>query len=171
MYTNECGWVANNGTLGGCYEEECRPEWAWHTVPPSLDWIGVDAYDEANIGGATEDEGALAKRWYEDIVFPRLLPHQRVVLVPGVFANSPEGCASKGVACPLAVQAEVVVPKLRGYAQCAAQEPRIVALNPWHVNNRLAPQFPLPYDQRLGAVAMPVVLDELRAIGRNLVTP
>ena len=170
IYTNECGGVLNNGTLAGCYGTECRPEWAWPSVPAALDWIGVDAYDEGNLfARGPLSEVAIARRRYDGTVFPRLRAHQRVVLVPGVFANSPAGCRAKGVACPLASQSAVVVAKLEGYAAWAADEPRIAGMNAWHLMNRTANQYHLPFDQRLGAVAMPDVVRALRAIGRGIV--
>lgn len=156
IYTNECSemsqWPPLRDGQGG--------------VPPALDAISVDFYDEENKDGAAEV--AKNKKFYHEVIFPRLRGHQQALFVPGVFASSPEGCMSKGRKCPLDSQAEQIVIKLSGFFEWAKTEPRIAGFNPWHFRNRTRPQFALPYDQKLGAVSMPTVVAKLREIGEYI---
>ena len=46
---------------------------------------------------------------------------------------------------------------------------RDAGFNSWHFNNRSTAQHSLPYDMRLGAVAMPTVVAKLREIGSFIV--
>ena len=115
LYTNECGGGLNQGTVAGCYKAECRKEWAWSMVPAGLDWLSIDAYNEGNRDGAAEV--ALVRRRAEKVIFPLMHVHQSLVLVPGVFANSPAGCQNSGLRCPLEEQSAQVVAKLRGYVR------------------------------------------------------
>ena len=125
-----------------------------------------DFYDEKNTDGAAEV--AKNRKFYEEEIFPRLRPRQKALFVPGVFASSPSHCASENVSCPLASQAEQIVIKLDGFFQWAKNDSRVAGFNPWHFGNRSSPQFGGAYDQRLGAISMPSVLDKLREIGRYI---
>ena len=166
LYTNECGGGLNQGTVAGCYKAECRAEWAWPTVPAALDWLSIDAYNEGNRDGAAEV--ALVRRRAEKVIFPRMHAGQSLVLVPGVFANSPAGCRRSGLRCPLAQQSAQVVAKLRGYIAWAQTEPRIAGLHSWHLLNRTNPNHAPPWDQELGLVSMPDVVAELAKIKRSV---
>ena len=110
------------------------------------------------------------RKFYEEEIFPRLRPRQKALFVPGVFASSPSHCASENVSCPLASQAEQIVIKLEGFFRWAKNDSRVAGFNPWHFGNRSSPQFGGAYDQRLGAISMPSVLDKLREIGRYVIT-
>ena len=154
IYTNECSEMASwpsigvNGTGG---------------VPFGLDAISVDFYDEKNTNGTAEVDKN--KKFYREVIFPRLHPHQQALFVPGIFASDPTHCADTGVSCPLDAQAKQIVTKLDGFFQWAKDEARIVGFNPWHFNNRSHPQLKGSYDQRLGAVSMPSVVAKLQEIG------
>lgn len=158
IYTNEC-----SHTLQGCYKSTCKDEWAWPRVPASLDWISADLYNAGNSDGA--EEVATVQREYRNVIYPKLSPRQGVLIVPGVYANSPEQCSEYLLRCPVAAQEEQVVRKLRGFLDWARNDTRVVGFNYWHLNNRSAPQSKGPYDKRLGAVAMPRVADAVRDIG------
>ena len=146
LYTNECGGGLNQGTVGGCYKATCKAAWAWQRVPASLDWLSVDAYNEGNRDGAAEV--ALVRRRAERTIFPRMAPHQSLVVVPGVFANTPEGCSKSGLRCPLAAQQEQVIAKLRGFAAWAEREPRIVGMHAWVSAATVSPRPPEPLPSR-----------------------
>ena len=62
-----------------------------------------------------------------------LLQTLRCTVVPGIFASSPAGCASKNVSCPLDSQAKQIVIKLDGFFEWAKQDSRIAGFNPWQI--------------------------------------
>ena len=63
-----------------------------------------------------------------------------------------------------------VLAKLNGMYQWAFNEPRVAGFSPWHYNSRTKNQAPgCPCDLKLGAEAMPAVLDLLRLIGTTIV--
>ena len=133
VYANECGGSAQTGgTIRGCYKSQCRDEWAWPRVPPALSHISVDAYDEGNTGGEVDK----ARGHYEAVIYPRLSAEQRVLVVPGVFASSAEGCAP--LRCPLEEQEDAVVAKLKNYLAWGRADARVVGFHPWHWANRSA---------------------------------
>jgi hypothetical protein len=115
LYTNEC---ANRDIT---------------EVPPELDLISVDVYGGYLPGSNGTDEVTAAKAMY-DIVFPKLHPHQQVMLVPGTFA-----CGNLSF-FPLEAQAQNVVAKLRGYFDWAKADKRVAGFNPWHWETREAAQ-------------------------------
>ena len=105
----------------------------------------------------------------EEQVFPRLAPHQRRLLVPGVYGNTPASCVANGgttAACALDTQASQVVAKLDPHFAWAKADARIVGFNPWHFACRSSPHNRPRNDRRLGAAQMPSVLVKLREIGR-----
>lgn len=93
-----------------------------------------------------------AQKIYENSIFPKLAPHQRVILVPGVFGNTPEGCAAHNLSCPLDEQEAQIVLKLEAYFEWAKAEPRIAGFNPWHFDYRGSDQAAPSNDMKLGAV-------------------
>ena len=130
------------------------------------DAVSQDFYDEKNTDGAAEV--AKNRQFYEQEIFPRLRAHQKALFVPGVFASSPSHCAKYNVSCSLASQAEQIVIKLDGFFLWAKNDTRVIGFNPWHFGNRSSSQFGGAYDQRLGAISMPNVLDKLREIGKYI---
>ena len=135
-------------------------------VPAALDWLSIDAYNEGNRDGRSEV--AVVRRRAEKVLFPRMHAHQSLVLVPGVFANSPTGCQKSGLRCPLEEQSAQVVAKLRGYVAWARTENRIVGFHSWHLLNRTAPNHAAPWDQELGLISMPAVVAELATIKKAI---
>ena len=102
-------------------------------------------------------------------MYPKLHPHQGVILVPGIFASDPAHCKKGNVSCPLDAQAEQIVIKLEGFFKWAKLDPNIHGFNPWHFNNRSTPQLPGWWDQRLGASSMPSVVSKLHEIGQFII--
>ena len=130
-------------------------------VPESIDYISVDRY---NTNGTVEEESDRA--WYNGRIYPKLHPHQGVFLVPGIFASDPVNCLKNNVSCPLEDQAEQIVNKLQDFLVWAQEDYKVVGFNPWHFNNRTVNQgYIKGYDDRLGAVSMPSVVDKLQEIG------
>eukprot|EP00039_Didymoeca_costata_P017189 m.316582 g.316582 ORF g.316582 m.316582 type:complete len:292 (-) comp16504_c0_seq12:223-1098(-) len=148
------------------YTNECSEMEKWPSVPSSLDYISIDFYDEKNTNGSAEV--AKNKDFYNNVIFPKLQPHQGVLLVPGIFASDPVHCEANGVKCPLGPQADQVVIKLKEMFSWAQEETRIAGFNPWHYNNRSSPQLPGAYNQQLGAISMPTVVEQLRIMGQAI---
>eukprot|EP01050_Picozoa_sp_SAG11_P026877 SAG11_NODE_6597_length_1281_cov_1.949239_1_plen_267_part_01 len=103
--------------------------------------------------------------FYEREVFPRLRPHQRALLAPGVFASHPEVCAAHNTSCPLAQQATQVTKRLDMLFEWAKGRDEIAGWIPWHFGNRTTPQWGGAYDLELGAISMPSVVAKLTEIG------
>lgn len=137
----------------------------WPMVPASIDYISVDRYSK---NGTVEEVSDRA--WYNGRIYPKLHPHQGVFLVPGVFASDPVNCQKNNVSCPLKDQAEQIVIKLQDYLVWAQEDYKVVGFNPWHFNNRNVSQgYIKGYDDRLGAVSMPSVVDKLKEIGTYII--
>ena len=132
-------------------------------IPPAFDLVSFDHYTTGGFsGGADPKTGVCPEtkppheqpycplnevrevRAMYEALFPRLHPHQQVLLVPGVF-----GCDVRHdskVECPwnhgtwnvsqrLESQGWALVQKLKGYWEWALQEPRIAGFNPYHYDN------------------------------------
>jgi len=153
LYGNECSFTV--GSIGA--------------VPTELDLFSFDYYDAANTDGAAEVAGV--RETAETVVFPKMAPHQRLLLVPGIYGNTPSSCAAHGggAACALDRQAEQVVRKLDLYLEWAKSEPRVVGFNPWHFSHR-GPQNAPQNDMAIGGEEMPMVLAKLRDIGTYIVS-
>ena len=133
----------------------------WPMVPSSIDYISVDRY---SLNGTVEEVSD--RSWYNRRIYPKLHPHQGVFLVPGIFASDPVNCQKNNVSCPLKDQADQIVIKLQDYLVWAQEDYKVVGVNPWHFNNRSVNQgYIKGYDDRLGAVSMPSVVDKLKEIG------
>ena len=126
-----------------------------------VDVSQVDTYAGYTPGSHGADEVAKAKLMYEDILFPKLHSHQKVLLVPGVFA------CTNFTYFPLALQDQNVADKMKAYFAWAQSEPRIAGFNPWHFNNRSKPQAHGACDMELGAVALPKTMATLKDIGQH----
>ena len=146
------------------YTNECRTHLSGiKVVPKDIDLISVDVYNGYLVGSNGTSEVASARKVYEGRLFPKLQPHQRAMVVPGVFA-----CSNLSY-YPLAAQSVQMVAKLDGYFEWAKAQPRIAGFTPWHFLNRTAPQYAPPCDMSLGAVAMPNVVAKLAEIGQFII--
>jgi hypothetical protein len=97
-------------------------------IPASVSWISADRYWSS----PPHKPGAHASSLrgiYEDRIFPRLLPHQRTLLVPGSFASE------RSKTCSAACFDKFMTQDALDYMQWAASEPRIVGFAPYHWNN------------------------------------
>eukprot|EP00947_MAST-08B_sp_MAST-8B-sp1_P001129 g1129.t1 len=148
------------------YTNECSEIQQWPEIPAALNFISLDYYDEHNTNGTAEVDKDRA--FYEKFVYPKLKPHQGVMLVPGIFASDPVHCKAGNQSCPLDAQAAQIVKKLDGMLEWAKNDDKVVGFNPWHYNNRSTPQLQGWWDQRLGAIAMPSVVAKLREIGHYI---
>ena len=112
---------AGNATCqrGYCYAA------AWPYLPPGLDFISLDAYSE----GAREV--AVVREMHQRYFFPVLQPHQKLVLVPGMFGP----IAARGDASAMAAADESNVEKLQAYWKYAQEDSRIGGMVEWHWND------------------------------------
>lgn len=138
-------------------------------VPAELDLYSFDVYNAQNDDGASEV--AMVRTIAEKTIFPMLKPHQKLLLVPGIYGNTPAVCkeaGGAGMVCSLHAQAEQVVAKLDGFFAWAKTEDRIAGFNGWHFGHRSTPQNVALHDMALGAVEMPAVLAKLHEIGEYI---
>jgi hypothetical protein len=154
LYGNECSNTITK--LGG-------------GIPVDLDLFSFDLYDAANTDGL--GEYTRVKQLAEQVIFPALGAHQRLLLVPGIYGNTPASCvkAGGGAACALELQEKQIVAKLDKYLEWARSDLRIVGFNPWHMLHR-GPQNGAAHDMAIGAEEMPTVLAKLREIGAFITT-
>lgn len=108
-----------------------------------LDFISADIYlpatlQQAGAGAGTliEREASAVKKIY-DVVKQKLLPSQKLFVVPGVFwdGGGNESVWKAQPVPPLAVQ-ERYVAMLEGYWQYSMGEPAVVGWNCWHYLDR-----------------------------------
>jgi hypothetical protein len=152
------------------YGNECSRTIGAGQLPVELDLFSFDVYNAQNDDGASEV--AKARAVAEKTIFPQLGPHQRLLLVPGVYGNTPAKCEQAGgsaAECSLEAQATQVVAKLDGFFEWAMSEDRIAGFNSWHFGHRSQPQNSELHDMELGAWEMPAVLAKLRQIGEHIV--
>ena len=111
-------------------------------VPAELDLYSFDLYNAQNDNGASEVE--MVRSVAEKTIFPLLAPHQKLLLVPGVYGNMPATCVKAGgsaAVCSLDAQATQVVAKLEGFFAWAKTERRIAGFNSWHFGRRRTSQW------------------------------
>lgn len=96
---------------------------------------------------------------YRNQIYPKLHPHQRAVVTPGVYAMNCTGVPPSG--CNQSAQEELVAAKLEAYFRWAKEDPLIYGMNPWHFNYGAGgPGF------TYGAIDLPKALAALRKIGK-----
>jgi hypothetical protein len=109
--------------------------WGKH-IPSSVDLFSIDDYcllrpDKFDIGWANcSDPAAEAQRvqvFMAEHVKPRMTPHQRLLLVPGLFLD-----ANISRSGPLAQQEQLMIRKLDAYFDWAKTDHQVVGLNGWH---------------------------------------
>ena len=142
IYLNECTRAFHNGTRGYLGDK----------LPAAIDAISLDGYCPSTPNGCSTaaQEAILMRHIYTTQLFPRLLPHQRVFVVPGLFATA-----------PIAHQDDQLVLKWKGYLRWMAKEPLIIGVNSWHYDTWAG-------DDGLGAGAFPKTLQAVGAFGKTL---
>ena len=152
VYTNE--GCHDNGPVG------------WKSIPPSLDVISIDGYH------AGRNESDSIRAIYEKGIFPKLLPHQRVAVVPFLGGcacgtaipdalcevQSPSAtctyndsdvkrcsCSLNGEDISLEGQERLLLEKLDAYWSWAQADKRVAGIVPWvSRRRRLPPSFSAP---------------------------
>eukprot|EP00656_Telonema_subtile_P019314 TRINITY_DN20588_c0_g1_i1.p1 TRINITY_DN20588_c0_g1~~TRINITY_DN20588_c0_g1_i1.p1 ORF type:complete len:301 (+),score=38.93 TRINITY_DN20588_c0_g1_i1:174-1076(+) len=87
-------------------------------VPAGIDWISFDYYNPP---------ASIVRGWYETGLYPKMLPHQHAVLVPGA-----SGSAHWPTGPPPGWDASAMVDRAHEYFAWAAEDPKVVGLIPWH---------------------------------------
>jgi hypothetical protein len=122
VWVNEAAGVL----AGGCsHFRVCHK--VSEVVPAAVNWVSADRYwsSPPHKPGA---HAAALKGIYEDRIFPRLLPHQRALLVPGSFASD------RSKQCSAACFDRFMTEDALDYIEWASNEPRIVGIAPYHWN-------------------------------------
>lgn len=134
------------------------------SIPPALTWFSFDYYHyNGDDGGA---HVATVRQVYEQHVYPKLLPHQRILLCPGAFAVPPgkavPGAAPhskapcQNVSCYDAMRADDAA----RYWDWAVTDERIAGLVPWEWSDGAGD---------LGAANLPQTRAAWEEIGRKIV--
>ena len=150
------------------YTNESPHMYLGDKVPSGIDVISFDGYGickppgefcggpgprDFNGSGVNKSEAKWHQSFYESAVYPHLMPHQRVAVVPGFFGcalpDQPGGCernASLGrERCLCAISGEDLsqegqtrhlIQKVDEYFAWAAEDPKLVGMAPWHYGNR-----------------------------------
>ena len=142
---------------------------AWPYIPPELDLVGMDRYMLSSNG---MDEVAGTKAYYESAIFPKLRPHQRAMIVPGLVGCSVN--SSYGKLVPKEDQEQALLQKLEGYYDWAKSDARIAGINSWHFNhyasNPDGTGITNPHcDWLYGVSDFPVLLARAKEIGADII--
>lgn len=95
-------------------------------VPDAIDIISADIY-VINEGY----EPAAVRKVYREHVYPALAPHQRVMQVPGLFADARLSNTTNS---------KVLLEKVNGFWDWAQNDTLVVGINPWHCTERTSEQ-------------------------------
>ena len=120
-------------------------------VPDAIDIISADIYV---INEGYEPDAA--RKVYQEHIYPTLASHQRVMQVPGLFADPRLSNETNS---------KILLEKVNGFWEWARNDTLVVGMNPWHWNTwggtfQKTPQF------MLGAREFPAVVDRLHEIGK-----
>lgn len=161
LWTNECPY-----SFAG--DDRSRPSYM-SAVPPELDLISFDHYNETSPESEAEETFQLMERY----LYPRMANHQRAMLVPGTFGckygpHYTAGYRKMQCGVPVATQDAAQTVKIMEYYKRAQADTRVVGLCPWHwfdwpqFFNSTQPQF------GLGAVSFPKLRAALATIGHEI---
>lgn len=113
IYLNECSRALHADQRG----------YLGDPLPAAIDAISLDGYCPSAGNGCSRaaQEATLMRNIYTHQLFPKMLPHQRVFIVPGFFGNGSQ---------PIGPQDAQLVEKWTAYLGWIAAEPRIIGVNP-----------------------------------------
>eukprot|EP01043_Picozoa_sp_COSAG02_P057088 COSAG02_NODE_6873_length_3314_cov_10.548198_1_plen_224_part_00 len=152
IYMNHCG--------GGL------KKYGINQIPGAIDVMSLDGYCVYHLSDPQcepGDEAHMMRGIYEHGLLPKMLANQSLFVVPGMFnAGNMSGHS-------LAAQQAAMAQKLRGYVQWANEEPRIIGLFPWHLEDFCATSNPPEYC--LGAKHFAGAMDVIKQIGHNISSP
>ena len=165
LWANECCGTITGGRVGNASSIANPGQWSY--IPKELDYISYDCYSVPGDGWMTPNEPPshwngtaeplmarhAYKNWYH-----MLHEHQRVMQLPGLFGWNE-------TVCPREVQIAALLDKLRGFWKWAKEDPLVVGMSPWHMNDRTAN---MGANMGPGAINFPPVLAEMRRMLTNL---
>ena len=133
VVSNEGIWAVN-GTANGpnAKSKFPRPTPCYlPAIPAAIDLFSVDVYvssaeNQPRPGISDAEEARVAKAFYDRYITPKLHAHQRLLLVPGTFADPDVGRSGS-----IAKQDVVIAQKLRGYVRWLRNDSRVVGINAW----------------------------------------
>ena len=133
----------------------------WEAIPPGIDVVSLDGYGvcepaDAKMGfciDTNQSEAVWHRAFYQKFLYHKLLPHQRVAVVPGLFGcatpDQTGGCERNAslieTRCLCSINGEDLSPagqdahllrKLSSYYAWFEEDPMLVGINPWHWNDR-----------------------------------
>lgn len=122
VYVNECKLSFNNTH---------RPYGIKGLLPAGLDLISFDAYQLSNLSTFAPtpwwlQEPRANRAFVARELIPRMHPHQRLMVIPGLYGND------SATAAEHAVQDTRLVAKLEAYWEWIKGDDRIIGLNPYH---------------------------------------
>ena len=157
----------------------------WASIPSGIDVISMDGYgvctaDDASRGfcdGVNQSEAGWHRQFYKDHLYPKLLPHQRAAVVPGLFGcatpHQQGGCEANasvtgrclcfvsGTDLSHAGQESRAIGRISEYLAWAADDPMLVGVVPWHYGTRPSTSGGVRKQFGIGAMAYPKLMEHL----------
>ena len=142
-------------------------------IPDAVDYVSTDDYGTINTGGMNASaikKLANAPNQYKRFIYPRLLPHQKVFVVPQAYAGAITGyCpAVKSFSAPtptdLAAMDDCLLNQTIGYLRWIDADDKIVGLDGFH----LSTYGKAPGHVDYGVVSMPKTLECYMTLGDQL---
>ena len=126
----------------------------------------ADGYCPQQSNGCTHavQERSLVQNLYQGSLFPHLRPHQRVFIVPGLFAASNVSAPFGGYRS-MEDADKSLCSKLQAFIAWAHAEPRIIGVMPYHLDSWCDGPYT---SQCRGAKEFPRLLTLLGELGRNI---
>ena len=176
IYTNEGAWSLTMKEFDPAAGVPYSP--FRDGIPTGIDVISFDGYSAGTV--EVDQHRAL----YQTHLYPKLAPHQRAAVVPGLFGCSlpkkgkcEANASATGPHCMCALngddlsdeaQSAKLVAKLEGYMSWAREDPNIAGIIPWHYSNRMEMTALTP-SYGLGAAAFPALVQRMLEYGwRNV---
>jgi hypothetical protein len=104
------------------------------SIPEAIDLISLDWYAVAipslrppGATGNITEEAEVIRSIYTSMLLPKLSPHQKLLLVPGTFADG-----NLNRSGPLVAQDTLIAKKLEGYWRWMEEDDKVAGLNAYH---------------------------------------
>ena len=176
IYTNEGAWSLTDEEWDPVAKRPYSP--FRDGIPPGIDVLSFDGYSAGTL--EVDQHRAL----YQTSLYPKLAPHQRAAVVPGLFGCSlrkkgkcEANTSATGPHCMCTIngddlsdeaQSAKLVAKLEGYMSWAREDPNIAGIIPWHWSNEMEMTAITP-SYGLGVAAFPALVQKMLEYGwRNV---
>jgi hypothetical protein len=153
IYMNHCG--------GGL------KKYGINQIPGAIDVMSLDGYCVYHLSDPQcepGDEANMMRGIYEHALLPKMHPNQSLFVVPGMFnAGNLSGHT-------LAAQQAAMAQKMHGYVKWANEEPRLIGVFPWHLEDFscAAGRLDQVKEYCLGATHFDAAMLVIKQIGRNI---